>query len=266
MKKLANRNHILYFTLSAVLAVVLLTVQSAAAMQRMDQRNVAVGPDGTTYVITQRMDMMGGGMDDRGMELTLYAIGQDNRVIWSYRLDEGEATAPVVGTDGTVYVILRPMGDDHDGQHGLQGRRSTLYAIRRGNLKWSYEVERGAPSAPALGPGGTIYLTTNCSMMLGNHDSDDMDRCEQNQTVALLALEDRQTSAARLWARDLDAVMVSEPVVQINSPTDWTILVSGLLRDRGGMGGGMMLGTPALFRFRPDGSFQVIRLARGGRM
>lgn len=259
-----RRSHFMFSIVSVICALTFLLIQPAAA-QRMDQRSVAIGPDGTTYIISQRMDMMGGGVGDQGMELTLYAVGQDNRVLWSYRLEAGEPTAPVVGTDGTVYVVLRPMGDDHDSQNGLQGGPSTLYAIRWGNLKWSYEVEQGMPSAPALGPGGTIYLTTTCSMMLGNHDSDDMDRCEQNEAVALFALEDQQTSAALLWARNPDAIMLSEPVVHIRSVTDWTISVSGLARDRGGMGGGMM-GTPVLFRFNPDGSYQTIRLARGGRM
>jgi len=87
----------------------------------------------------------------------------------------------------------------------------------------------------------------------------------QQETVALFAVEDRQTAGVLLWSRDVEAMMISEPVVQIISATDWTISVSGFLRDRGGMGGGMM-GVPALFRFRPDGTFQTIRLDRGGHM
>lgn len=69
-----------------------------------------------------------------------------------------------------------------------------------------------------------------------------------------------QAERFHMWSRDLDAIMLSEPVVQVVSATDWTISVSGFSRDRGGMMGGW--GVPVLFRFRPDGSFQVIRLAR----
>jgi hypothetical protein len=105
MLKSRYHNHFTFLALSAVLALILLTVQSTAAMPQMDQRNVAVGPDGTTYVVGQRMEM--GGMDDRGMDLTLYALSQENRLLWSYRLDNGEATAPVVGTNGTVYQTIR---------------------------------------------------------------------------------------------------------------------------------------------------------------
>jgi len=267
--KTLYRNHFTFFTLSVVFAITLLAVQSAAAIQ-MDHRNVAVGPDGTTYVIAQRMDMMGGGMgdhgeDDHGMDLTLYAVSQDNRVLWSYRLEGGEVTAPVVGSDSTVYVILFSMRDDHERQNGAEPGRSKLYAIRAGNLKWSFEFEGRLPSAPVLGPERTIYFSTNCCMLGEMGDCDDVEQCQQNEKAALFAVEDRQTSAALLWSRDLDAMMLSEPVVQVTSATDWTISVSGLLRDRDGMGGGMM-GDLVLFRFRPNGSFQVIRLARGGHM
>ncbi|MBI3951007.1 MAG: hypothetical protein HY314_11200 [Acidobacteria bacterium] len=264
--KTRYRNHSLCFTLSVIFALSLLAVSSAAAMHQMDQRSVAVGPDGITYIITQRMDMMGGGMDDRGMELTLYAIAQDDRILWSYRLEEGEPTAPVVGADSTVYFTHSPMHSAREGDNGSEPGKSKLYAVRGGSLKWSFEFERGLPSVPALGPGGTIYITTNCSMMQGNHDSDDMDMCEQNEKVALFALEDRQASAGLLWSRELDAMMLSEPAVQVKSATEWTISVSGLSPDNDGMGGGMMMGVPVLFRFRPDGSFQTIRLGRGGHM
>jgi outer membrane protein assembly factor BamB len=267
--KTLYRNHFMFFTLSAVFALILLAVQSAAAMVQMDHRNVAVGPDGTTYVIAQQMDMMGGGMgdhgeDDHGMDLTLYAVSQDNRVLWSYRLEGGEVTAPVVGSDSTVYVILFSMRDDHERQNGAEPGRSKLYAIRAGSLKWSFEFDGRLPSAPVLGPERTIYFSTNCSMFEDMDDPGDMDLCDQEK-VALYAVEDRQTSAALLWSRNLDAMMISEPVVQVISATDWTISVSGLLRNQDHMGGGMM-GDPVLFRFRPDGSFQMIRLARGGHM
>jgi hypothetical protein len=131
-------------------------------------------------------------------------------------------------------------------------------------LKWSFEFDGRLPSAPVLGPQQTIYFSTNCSMFEDMDDPGDMDLCD-GEKVALYAVEDRQTSAALLWSRDLDAMMISEPVVQVISATDWTISVSGLLRNQDHMGGGMM-GDPVLFRFRPDGSFQMIRLARGGRM
>ncbi|MBI3950301.1 MAG: PQQ-like beta-propeller repeat protein [Acidobacteria bacterium] len=263
MKRL-NRTHL--FVLSAVFVLTLATAQSASAM---DHRNVAVGPDGTTYVLAERMDMMGGmgdpDRDDRGMDLTLYAIGRDNRVLWSYRLEGGEATAPVVGSDSTVYVAVFPMREGHEGQNGPELGRAKLYAIRGGSLKWSIEFKEQMPSAPVLGPNGTIYISTNGSMAAEMDDDDDMDQGERNGGAALLAFEDRQTSAVLLWSRELDAMMLSEPVVQVISPTDWTISVSGFLRERDGMGGDMM-GDPVLFRFRPDGSFQTIRLARGGHM
>ncbi|MBI4469590.1 MAG: PQQ-like beta-propeller repeat protein [Acidobacteria bacterium] len=248
----------------------ILTITAISALtlsaHEMDRRSIAIGPDGTTYTITQTMNMMGGGPNDQGMQLELVAVGQDNRVKWSYRIPGGEPTSPVAGSDGTVYFALTPMGGDGDRQHGPEFGPAKLYAVKDGNLKWTFQIDRGMPSAPAAGPGGNIYLTTNCfAMIQGTHDSNDMDGCEQSEQAGLLAIEDRQTSAVLRWSRNLDAMMLSEPVVQVKGPTDWTISVTGLSATQGGMGGGMM-GEPVLFRFRPDGSFQTIRLARGGHM
>jgi hypothetical protein len=238
-------------------------LSSSGATAQMDQRNVAVGPDGTTYVVAEQMGMMGGGMGDQGMTQTLYALGQDNRLLWSYRLDSGQATAPVVGSDGTVYLIVYFMSDtDRSRGDSNELRKSKLYAIRGGRLNWSYEFEARLPSAPVLGPQRTVYFSVNCSMMGAMGDIDDMDVCERDESARLVAVQDRLTSAALLWSRDVDAMMISEPVVQVSSASSWTISVSGLSQERSGMGGSMM-GAPALFRFKPDGSFQTIQLGRG---
>lgn len=259
--KTFNRMHSLILLLSMAVFTAFLTVSAPTAVAQMDRRNVAVGPDGTTYVVAEQMGMMGGGMGDQGMTQTLYALGQNNRVVWSYRLDSGQATAPVVGPDGTVYLIVYFMGSDGGRQDGNELRKSKLYAIRGGRLNWSYEFEGRLPSAPVVGPQRTVYFSVNCSMMGAMGEVDEMDICEPGEQAALVAIEDRGNGVKPLWSRELDAMIISEPVIHVSSATSWTISVSGLSQDQG-MGGGMM-GSPVLFRFRPDGSFQTIQLGRG---
>ncbi|MBI4469423.1 MAG: PQQ-like beta-propeller repeat protein [Acidobacteria bacterium] len=258
------RRRILYFTLSAAFIFVALAAWPAAAAQ-MDHRNVAVGPDGTTYVVAESMDMMDGGIGGQGMQLTLYAVGPNNQVIWSYRLEGHQATAPAVATNGTVYVATFAMPTDRDRHGSNTVEQSRLFAIKGGTLKWSFEFNAQLPSAPVPGPNGNIFISTNCWVAGEMNDGDDMERCEQNGGEALLAIEDRGTRAALLWSRDLEAMMISEPVVEIIDATNWFIAVSGLFRERGGVGGDMM-GSPVLFRFRPNGSFETIRLAGTGHL
>ncbi len=254
------RNHIFFFTIAPALILLTLMAGRASAAHLPDQRCLARGPDGITYVLTRQMDMMGRGMYGSGMEYSLYAVSQDNRVLWSLTLEGGEATAPVVSADSTVYVILSPMHvDGHERQPGARGDKSRLLAIRAGHLKWTFEFEGRLPSAPVPGPRNTIYFSTNCSLPDELSGPEDMDQCETNGG-ALYAVEDSQRAAVLQWSYDLDAMMVSEPIVRVIGPMDWAITVSGLLRT-GGMGGGMM-GLPALFQFQPDGSCKTIRLAQ----
>ncbi|MCO5214299.1 MAG: PQQ-binding-like beta-propeller repeat protein [Caldilinea sp.] len=65
-------------------------------------------------------------------------------VIWQFAHPEGFATAPVVGSDGTVYVV--DMAGD-------------LLAIdAQGDLRWRMPLGVTPVGAPAIGPDGAIYV------------------------------------------------------------------------------------------------------------
>ncbi len=102
----------------------------------------ALGPDGTIYTTVSD--------SATGTPARVVAIGPQGGKLWeSADLDHWEASWPVVGSDGTIYVV------------GYQ----TVYAFTPGGvLKWTWSPDGNpvpvAPiGEPALGPDGTIYVT-----------------------------------------------------------------------------------------------------------
>ena len=103
----------------------------------------ALGPNGTVYTTV----LEGGGS---WIPARVVALDPQGKVLWeSMELDHWEVSWPVVGPDGTVYVV------------GYQ----TVYAFTPGGrLDWSWSPN-GSPVPVAeiggltLGPDGTIYVT-----------------------------------------------------------------------------------------------------------
>jgi outer membrane protein assembly factor BamB len=72
-----------------------------------------------------------------------YSARENGILDWTYSLD-GDASSPVVGSDGTIYV-----GSWND----------KLYAINPdGTCKWSKEMYGSVETAPALDSSGVIYV------------------------------------------------------------------------------------------------------------
>ena len=102
-----------------------------------------IGPDGTVY------------LEDE--DSVLYALNPENGdVYWSFAGSEGDETSatPALSSDGTTVYLPDGAGDLYALSSGPQG----------GQLRWTYHVHGpsgGAiASAPAVGPDGTIYVTT----------------------------------------------------------------------------------------------------------
>ncbi len=101
-----------------------------------------IGPDGTVYLES---------------EDALYALNPKNgHIYWSYTSSSGGGLTdtPTISPDGTALYITSRGGDLDALSAGPTG----------GQLEWTYQIkaEPGADifNAPAVGPGGTIYLTT----------------------------------------------------------------------------------------------------------
>lgn len=101
-----------------------------------------VGPDGTVYVES---------------EDALYTLNPKNgHVYWSYASStrSGLTDTPTISPDGTTLYLTSQGGDLDALSAGPTG----------GQLEWTYQIqaEPGADifNAPAVGPDGTIYLTT----------------------------------------------------------------------------------------------------------
>ena len=116
---------------------------------------------------------------------------------WMFIADDGIASSPAVGEDGTVYVGA---GFSFDG-----ALDSCLYAINPdGSLKWRFTTRGGVFSSPSIGPDGSIYF--------GSLDT------------YLYALEDSVTYGKLKWATSLGSMVYSSPAIG----ADGTIYVGDL--------------------------------------
>lgn len=82
---------------------------------------------------------------------TLYTGPATPVVQWVYPADDGIASSPTLGTDGTIYVGV-------GGYHGSEADTSLFAITPDGNLKWRFPTNGGVFSSPAIGPDGTIYF------------------------------------------------------------------------------------------------------------
>lgn len=98
--------------------------------KNMGQCTVAVGDDGTVYISSK-------GQDNR-----LYAVDSRGNLKFKISID-GNATAPAVAKDGTIYV---------GSQKGI------LYAFDKdGSKKWQYTTKDSITVAPIIGADGVVY-------------------------------------------------------------------------------------------------------------
>jgi outer membrane protein assembly factor BamB len=169
---------------------------------------------------------------------TVYTGAPGPVLRWAFPANDGIASSPSIGADGTVYV----------GAGGYFGgyRDSSLYAIRQdGSMKWQFKTGKGTPqqsagvfSSPAIDSDGTIYV--------GGLDS------------YLYCLEDSGSYANLRWKRKLGNWPVySSPLIGSNGyvyvggldfkvyavsvdstlvwsyVTNWCVLSSPALTDRG---------------------------------
>jgi len=99
--------------------------------------NISIGADGTLYSGYER----------------LYAWNTDGTVKWIYDAGRDIRIPPVIGDDGTIYVVFG---------------EARLYAINPdGTLKWK-TVSGSIERAPAIGADGTIYLPVGGELLALN--------------------------------------------------------------------------------------------------
>lgn len=142
--------------------------------------SVALGPDGTAYVVGNTPNW-------------LSAVDRDGKVKWKSRLNSTTWGSPAVDRDGSVYVCdssivtaIDSGGDQKwyllsactsgpalaaDGtiylgawDHRGPGGKGELIAVTPdGKLKWELHVDGGISDAPAISPNGAIYFTATDS-------------------------------------------------------------------------------------------------------
>ncbi len=87
-------------------------------------------------------------------------------VAWSYPTDQGIASSPTIGADGTIYVGV--------GWYHLftSFTDSCLLALNPdGSQKWRLYANKGIFSSPTLGLDGTIYISTLAGYLMAVEDS-----------------------------------------------------------------------------------------------
>jgi outer membrane protein assembly factor BamB len=126
-----------------------------------------------------------------------YTGPADSTPYWAFPVNDGIASSPTIGADGTIYV--------GSGMFGPGNSDSSLYAINPdGSLKWRFKTGYGVFSSPAIGPDGTIYV--------GSQDQ------------RLYAIEDSSTYPKSKWNVYLGSPVWSSPAVG----EDGTIYVGSL--------------------------------------
>lgn len=102
-------------------------------------RGLAIGPDGTIYVVVYA---------DGGVNVV--AVSAAGTLKWSrLALYGDQPSSPVVGPDGTIYACSTPPS-------------ATLVAMApNGDVKWRYWHNEVCKGAPAVGADGRIYIVTD---------------------------------------------------------------------------------------------------------
>ncbi|MDD5321201.1 MAG: PQQ-binding-like beta-propeller repeat protein [Methylococcales bacterium] len=87
----------------------------------------------------------------------VYAVNSDGTLKWKYQPDQFPwfVSSPAIGPDGTVYI-----GVQYAQNKAFQG----LLAINpNGTLEWTYPIDGGVESTPAIAADGTVYVASNDS-------------------------------------------------------------------------------------------------------
>ena len=135
--------------------------------------------------------------DLRNTGQTPYTGPASPTVHWTFPTDDGIASSPSIGEDGTIYV--------GSGWHFTAAVDSHLYAINPdGSLKWRFKTGAGIFSSPCVGPDGVIYF--------GSHDR------------RIYAVEDSVTYGKFKWSILLNLWVHSSPCVG----PDGTVYVGSL--------------------------------------
>ncbi|MFC1476116.1 PQQ-binding-like beta-propeller repeat protein [Candidatus Zixiibacteriota bacterium] len=125
-------------------------------------------------------------------------------VAWSYPTDQGIASSPTIGHDGTIYVGV---GWKHLHYPDDSFADSCLLAINPdGSLKWCLPSWKGFFSSPTIGDEGVIYTTS--------------------LSGSLLAIEDLTTYGNVLWERNLEyffalssPALAADGMIYVGSPS-----------------------------------------------
>jgi outer membrane protein assembly factor BamB len=105
---------------------------------------------------------------------------------WTYQTNDGIASSPAIGPQGTIYV--------GSGWFWLFNTDSALYAVNPdGSLKWKFYTAKGIFSSPAIGPDGAIYFSS--------------------LDYYLYAVEDSVTYGKLRWKTDLTFKLFASPVI-----------------------------------------------------
>jgi outer membrane protein assembly factor BamB len=108
----------------------------------------ANGRIGSTPAIDTDNTIYFGSYDD-----FLYAVNPDGSLKWKYKangLRGGIDSNPVIGFDGTIYVVVGA---------SCSGCKEQLFAISgKGDLKWIFTASGNIEASPAIAGDGTLYL------------------------------------------------------------------------------------------------------------
>ncbi|HXF05656.1 MAG TPA: hypothetical protein VNM72_09595 [Blastocatellia bacterium] len=219
---------------------------------RLDNQTVAVGPDGTIYVVTSPLQR---GMGREWRQAVLLAVDPvTNGIKWRFSLDDEDraASSLVVGKDGTVYFTLTEMMVmDSPWEDSTQVRKAELLAVKNGLLKWKYEFDDVIASEPVLNPSGDVVFVTTTELLFTP-----MPGMGSLGRSRFLALADRGTTAERVAFLDLGVGRVSAPVVGPYPSTSWAIFITGEAF-MAPMGAGQ---ATTLFIISPDYRLTTLRL------
>jgi len=201
---------------------------------------------------------MGGGMNG-GMQGGMSGMGSGNGMMTS---------GPVVGSDGTAYVVRQVGGTSQQMVGGTQQATKTeLVALnpQNGTANWTLEIDGTMISEPVLAKDGTIFLTTSEPGMNGGAEQGGGMHSSNNSTSntkpALVIVTATVTSARVQNRVEIDADVLSAPRI---TPDGQTVYVAatqmpGMVSNASTSA----TGGSTLYAFGPTGSLKFkVQLAQ----
>jgi outer membrane protein assembly factor BamB len=194
---------------------------------------------------------MGGGMSG-GMQGGMSGMGSGNGMMTS---------GPVVGPDGTAYVVRQAGGTSQQMMGGTQQATKTeLVALnpQNGNANWTQQIDGTMVSEPVLAKDGTIFLTTSEPSMNsdaeqggGMHSSNNS---TSNTKPALVIITATVTSARVLNRVEIDADVLSVPRITPDGQTIYVVATQmpGMTSNASTSA----TGGSTLFGFGPNGALR----------